>query len=47
MPTHNMQNRPKSDAIFEKAKTLMTGGVNSPVLGFRYVGGGLPVVMKH
>lgn len=47
MPTYNMQNRPKSDAIFEKAKTLMPGGVNSPVRGFRSVGGGLPVVMKH
>lgn len=44
---HNMQDRPKSHAIFEVAKTLMPGGVNSPVRGFRSVGGGLPVVMKE
>ena len=47
MPTHHLHHRPNSTAIFEKAKTLMPGGVNSPVRGFRSVGGGLPVVMKH
>ncbi|XVJ50685.1 MAG: glutamate-1-semialdehyde 2,1-aminomutase [Vampirovibrio sp.] len=42
-----LSKRPKSHAIFEKAKGLMPGGVNSPVRGFRSVGGGLPVVIKN
>ena len=30
---------PKSDALFRRAKTLMPGGVNSPVRAFKAVGG--------
>lgn len=29
----------RSEALFEKAKTLIPGGVNSPVRAFRHVGG--------
>lgn len=32
-------NRSKSNALFEKAKTLFPGGVNSPVRAFKSVGG--------
>ncbi len=32
-------NRSKSEALFEKAKTLFPGGVNSPVRAFKAVGG--------
>ena len=35
----------KSQQLFEKAKTLMPGGVNSPVRAFKSVGG-TPVFMK-
>lgn len=38
--------RPRSDALYAEAQTLMPGGVNSPVRGFRSVGGGTPVVMQ-
>lgn len=34
-----MINRSKSDQLFEKAKTIFPGGVNSPVRAFRSVGG--------
>ncbi|HNA38172.1 MAG TPA: glutamate-1-semialdehyde 2,1-aminomutase [Chitinophagales bacterium] len=34
-----------SNQLFEKAKTLMPGGVNSPVRAFRSVGG-IPIFMK-
>lgn len=37
--------RDKSQALFEKAKTFIPGGVNSPVRAFRAVGGN-PVFMK-
>jgi glutamate-1-semialdehyde 2,1-aminomutase len=40
-----MSSRPKSTSLFEKAKTLIPGGVNSPVRAFRAVGGN-PVFMK-
>jgi len=36
----------KSDAIFKEAKTLMPGGVSSPVRAFKSVGGN-PVVFDH
>ncbi len=36
----------KSQQLFEKAKTLMPGGVNSPVRAFKSVGG-TPVFMKR
>ena len=35
----------KSEALFEKSKTLFPGGVNSPVRAFRSVGG-TPIFMK-
>lgn len=38
-------NRSKSESLFEKAKTLMPGGVNSPVRAFRSVGG-TPIFFK-
>jgi glutamate-1-semialdehyde 2,1-aminomutase len=38
--------RPLSDKAFNKAKTLLPGGVNSPVRAFASVGGGTPVVVK-
>jgi glutamate-1-semialdehyde 2,1-aminomutase len=38
-------NQSKSFRLFEKAKTLMPGGVNSPVRAFRSVGG-TPVFMR-
>jgi glutamate-1-semialdehyde 2,1-aminomutase len=34
-----------SDRLFEKAKSLMPGGVNSPVRAFKSVGG-TPVFIK-
>lgn len=37
--------REKSNALFEKAKTLIPGGVNSPVRAFKAVGGN-PVFIK-
>jgi glutamate-1-semialdehyde 2,1-aminomutase len=37
--------RTKSSALFEKAKTLIPGGVNSPVRAFRAVGGN-PIFIK-
>ncbi|MCI5055648.1 MAG: glutamate-1-semialdehyde 2,1-aminomutase [Flavobacteriales bacterium] len=37
--------RSKSESLFEKAKTLMPGGVNSPVRAFKSVGG-TPVFIK-
>lgn len=37
--------RKKSSALFEKAKTLIPGGVNSPVRAFRAVGGN-PIFIK-
>jgi glutamate-1-semialdehyde 2,1-aminomutase len=37
--------RGKSNALFEKAKTLIPGGVNSPVRAFRAVGGN-PIFIK-
>lgn len=39
--------RPKSDALFEEAKPLMPGGVNSPVRAFGSVGGGTPVMVER
>ncbi len=36
--------RIKSEEIFEKAKTLLVGGVNSPVRAFGAVGGNPPVI---
>ena len=36
----------KSKFLFDKAKTLIPGGVNSPVRAFRAVGGN-PVFMKR
>ena len=36
--------RTKSEEIFEKAKTLLVGGVNSPVRAFGAVGGNPPVI---
>lgn len=38
-------NNEKSQQLFEKAKTLMPGGVNSPVRAFKSVGG-TPIFMK-
>lgn len=40
-----MLNRTESAQLFEKAKTLFPGGVNSPVRAFRSVGG-TPIFMK-
>jgi glutamate-1-semialdehyde 2,1-aminomutase len=37
--------RPRSEALFAQAQTLMPGGVNSPVRAFKSVGGGTPVVV--
>ena len=37
--------RKNSSALFEKAKTLIPGGVNSPVRAFRAVGGN-PIFIK-
>lgn len=39
-------NTPKSDALFEQAKTLMPGGVNSPVRAFNAVGR-TPLFIDH
>ena len=39
-----MLNLTTSTALFERAKTLIPGGVNSPVRAFRSVGGS-PVFM--
>jgi len=43
--TPTLRHRPRSQAIFEQAQTLMPGGVNSPVRAFKSVGGGTPVVV--
>ena len=37
---------PRSKALFEEAKRLMPGGVNSPVRAFRAVGGDPPVIER-
>lgn len=39
-------NTVKSNAVFEEAKTLMPGGVSSPVRAFRSVGGN-PIVFDR
>jgi glutamate-1-semialdehyde 2,1-aminomutase len=41
-----MKSLPKSESLFNKAKQLIPGGVNSPVRAFRAVGGN-PVFMKR
>jgi len=38
--------RPRSTELFERAKKILVGGVNSPVRGFRAVGG-TPLVIDH
>src|ERR1700730_16562202 len=43
MSTHP---RPRSTELFERAKKILVGGVNSPVRGFRAVGG-TPLVIDH
>jgi len=37
---------PRSKALFEEAKRLLPGGVNSPVRAFRAVGGDPPVIER-
>jgi glutamate-1-semialdehyde 2,1-aminomutase len=39
MPQSTSLNTQKSEALFERARTLIPGGVNSPVRAFRAVGG--------
>ncbi len=39
-------NNKKSERLFEEAKKLMPGGVNSPVRAFRSVGG-TPIFIDH
>ncbi|HVT95559.1 MAG TPA: glutamate-1-semialdehyde 2,1-aminomutase [Bryobacteraceae bacterium] len=39
-------NHTKSEALFERAKTLIPGGVNSPVRAFRGVGGTPPFIAR-
>jgi glutamate-1-semialdehyde 2,1-aminomutase len=36
----------KSESLFEKAQTLIPGGVNSPVRAFRSVGGNPPFIAR-
>jgi glutamate-1-semialdehyde 2,1-aminomutase len=38
--------RPRTDALFERAKKILVGGVNSPVRAFRAVGG-TPLVIER
>jgi len=38
--------RPRSAAIFERARQVIPGGVNSPVRAFRAVGGGPPFIAR-
>ncbi|MCS6266728.1 MAG: glutamate-1-semialdehyde 2,1-aminomutase [Vampirovibrio sp.] len=46
MTTTPTRQRPLSDAAFETAKTLLPGGVNSPVRAFKSVGGGTPLFLQ-
>ena len=41
-----MMTRRGSEAIFERAKRVLPGGVNSPVRAFRAVGGTPPFIVK-
>lgn len=41
-----MMTRRGSEAIFERAKRVIPGGVNSPVRAFRAVGGTPPFIVK-
>jgi len=40
------ESRPRSNELFERAKKILVGGVNSPVRAFRAVGG-TPLVIDH
>ncbi|BAB04662.1 glutamate-1-semialdehyde aminotransferase [Halalkalibacterium halodurans C-125] len=39
-------NRSRSESLFQKAQSLIVGGVNSPSRSFKAVGGGAPVFME-
>lgn len=42
-----LKERIQSEKFFEKAQSLILGGVNSPSRSYKAVGGGAPVVMKE